>query len=102
MRQAARQAVSHAAFQGIYDNEGSVLKALRQAGVALVEARISHLSSIKGQLLENICLPDKTRLACVVRDGRPILDLESVFLEENDALYLITDDETQTHRILAL
>jgi NhaP-type Na+/H+ and K+/H+ antiporter len=98
----ARQTVSHAAFQGTYDTEGNILNALRQVGLALVEARVSHLSSIKGQLLENVSLPEKTRLACVVRNGRPILDMEAVFLEENDALYLITDDEARTQEILAL
>jgi NhaP-type Na+/H+ and K+/H+ antiporter len=98
-----RQAISHAALQGRCDTEGgAVLHALRQAGLALVEARISHLSSMKGQLLESITLPDKTRLACVVRNGRAILDLDAVFLEENDALFLLTDDEVRAQEILAL
>jgi NhaP-type Na+/H+ and K+/H+ antiporter len=69
------------------------LAALKSAGISLVEVRISHVSHAKGQLLGNIELPDNTRLVCVLRNGRPITELDAVFLEEKDAIYLITDDE---------
>lgn len=72
----------------------SSLTALKECGLALVEVRISQVSFAKGKLLANISLPDNTRVVCVLRNARPILDLDAVFLEEKDAVYLITDDES--------
>ena len=70
------------------------LTVLKELGLSLMEVRISQVSFAKGQLLTNITLPENTRVACVLRNGKPIVDLEAVFLEENDFVYLMTDDET--------
>lgn len=78
------------------------LAVLKNVGVSLVEVRISHVSHAKGQLLNNIELPDNTRLACVVRNGRPITELDAVFLEEKDAIYLITDDENSVREAFTI
>lgn len=72
----------------------SSLSVLKSCGLSLVEVRISQVSFARGQLLSNIKLPENTRVVCVVRDGRAIVDLEAVFLEEKDAIYLVTDEET--------
>ncbi|HEY9745337.1 MAG TPA: hypothetical protein V6C99_03880 [Oculatellaceae cyanobacterium] len=69
------------------------LAILKSYGLSLVEVRISHVARAKGQLLSTIPLPDNTRLVCVLRNGRPITELDAVFLEEKDAIYLLTDDE---------
>ncbi len=69
------------------------LTMLKELGLNLVDVRISHVSFAKGQLLGNIPLPSNTRVVCVIRNGKPIVDLQAVFLEENDFVYLITDDE---------
>ena len=70
------------------------LSLLKQHGLSLVEIRISQVSFAKGQLLANIRLPESTRLVCVLRGGRAILELEAVFLEEKDSVFLLTDDES--------
>jgi NhaP-type Na+/H+ and K+/H+ antiporter len=78
------------------------LVALKNVALSLVEVRISQLSLAKGQLLANIPLPENARLVCVLRHGKPILDLDAVFLEENDAVYLLTDDEAVVREIFTL
>lgn len=70
------------------------LSILKELGLSLVEVKISQVSFAKGQLLANIRLPENTRILCVVRQNQPITDLDAVFLEEKDAVYLITDDES--------
>lgn len=67
--------------------------ALKNHGLSVVEVKISQVSFAKGQLLSNIQLPENTRIICILRNGKPIVELEAVFLEEKDAVYLITDDE---------
>jgi NhaP-type Na+/H+ and K+/H+ antiporter len=67
--------------------------ALNSHGLSIVEVKISQVSFAKGQLLNNIELPENTRVVCIIRKGKPILELDAVFLEEKDSVYLITDDE---------
>lgn len=78
------------------------LAALKNSGLSLVEAKISQVACAKGQLLANISLPENSRLLCVMRQGRPILDLDVVFLEEQDAVYLLTDDEVAVRETFTL
>jgi NhaP-type Na+/H+ and K+/H+ antiporter len=78
------------------------LTALKDVGLSLVEVRISQLSFVKGQLLSNVPLPAHTRLIGVLRKGRPILELEAVFLEENDTVYLLTEDEERIREVFTL
>jgi NhaP-type Na+/H+ and K+/H+ antiporter len=66
---------------------------LKHHGLSLVEVKISQVSFAKGLLLANVPLPENTRVTCVIRAGKPIVELEAVFLEERDLVYLITDDE---------
>jgi NhaP-type Na+/H+ and K+/H+ antiporter len=69
------------------------LHMLKEFGLQLVEVKISQVSFSKGQLLSNIMLPENTRVVCVLRRGKPIVELGAVFLEEGDSVYLLTDDE---------
>ena len=78
------------------------LSVLKVAGLSMVEVRISHVSYAKGQLLSTIELPDNTRLVCVVRNGRPITELDAVFLEEKDSVYLVTDDENSVREAFTI
>ncbi|WP_373532118.1 hypothetical protein [Vampirovibrio sp.] len=66
---------------------------LKHHGLSLVEVKISQVSFAKGMLLNNVPLPESTRVVCVIRAGRPIVELDAVFLEERDLVYLITDNE---------
>lgn len=66
---------------------------LKSHGLSLVEVKISQVSFAKGHLLNNISLPENTRVVCVLRNGKAIVELDAVFLEEKDSIYLITDDE---------
>ncbi|MCE3235898.1 MAG: hypothetical protein K0Q50_2078 [Vampirovibrio sp.] len=66
---------------------------LKSHGLSLVEVKISQVSFAKGHLLNNIPLPENTRVVCVLRNGKAIVELDAVFLEEKDSIYLITDDE---------
>ena len=71
----------------------STLDALKSHGLSMIEIKISQVSFAKGQLLNNISLPENTRVICILRQGKPIVELDAVFLEEKDSVYLITDDE---------
>jgi len=66
---------------------------LKEHGFSLVEVKISQVSFAKGQLLSNIRLPENARIMCIFRNAKVIVDLEAVFLEEGDTIYLLTDDE---------
>jgi NhaP-type Na+/H+ and K+/H+ antiporter len=66
---------------------------LKRHGLFLVEVKISKVSFAKGLLLDNVPLPENTRVVCVTRNGRAIVELEAVFLEEGDSLYLVTENE---------
>jgi NhaP-type Na+/H+ and K+/H+ antiporter len=66
---------------------------LKHHGLSLVEVKISQVSFAKGMLLGNVPLPENTRITCVLRHGNPIVELDAVFLEEGDLVYLITDNE---------
>lgn len=80
----------------------SNLATLKDVGLSLVDVRISQLSFVKGQLLANVPLPFNTRLIGLLRKGRPILDLDAVFLEENDTVYLLTEDEERIREVFTL
>jgi len=69
------------------------LTMLKSVGLSIVEVRISQVSFAKGKLLSNIPLPENTRIVCILRNEKPIVELDAVFLEEKDSVYLITDDE---------
>jgi NhaP-type Na+/H+ and K+/H+ antiporter len=75
---------------------------LKRHGLELVEVRISQVSFARGQLLANIDLPENTRVLCVLRNGKPIVDLDAVFLEEQDCVYVLTDDETVVRETFSL
>lgn len=66
---------------------------LKHHGLSLVEVKISQVSFAKGMLLGNVPLPENTRITCVLRHGKPLVELDAVFLEEGDLVYLITDNE---------
>ena len=78
------------------------LGALKEQGLSLVEVKISQVSFAKGQLLSNIRLPENTRIVCVIRNNRPIMDLDAVFLEERDTIHLVTDDENLVRDIFTI
>lgn len=71
----------------------STLSLLKDHGLSLIEIKISQVSAAKGQLIDNVRLPENTRLLCVVRQGKPLLALHNLFLEERDSVFLLTDDE---------
>ena len=71
----------------------SNITALKAHGLSIVEVKISQVSFAKGMLLANIPLPENTRITCVTRNNKPIVELDAVFLEEGDYIYFITDDE---------
>lgn len=78
---------------GLTPRDLNSITVLKRHGLSLVEIKISKVSFAKGLLLSNVPLPAHTRLVCVVRGGRAIVDLEAVFLEEGDLLYLVTENE---------
>ena len=75
------------------------VSALKELGLSLVEVKISQVSFAKGQLLSNIQLPDNARIGCILRNGKAIVELDAVFLEEQDSIYLITDDEHTVRQV---
>ena len=78
------------------------LTALKETGLSLVEVCVSQRSFVKGQLLSNVPLSADTRIVCVLRRGRPLLDLQAVFLEENDVVYLLTSEEERVREVFTL
>lgn len=72
----------------------SSLNTLKRHGLSLAEIKISQVSAAKGQLLENIGLPENTRALAILRNQQIVLTLTSVFIEEGDTVFLLTDDET--------
>lgn len=79
---------------GLMPRDLNNLASLKNYGLSLVEVKISQVSFAKGMLLSNVPLPDSTRVVCVIRGERAILELDAVFLEERDLVYLITDNES--------
>jgi len=78
------------------------LSTLKNLGLAIVEVKISQVSFAKGQLLNNIPLPENTRIICVLRNHKPIVELDAVFLEERDSIYLVTDDEEIVRQVFTV
>jgi NhaP-type Na+/H+ and K+/H+ antiporter len=78
------------------------LSTLKDLGLAIVEVKISQVSFAKGQLLNNIQLPENTRIICVLRNHKPIVELDAVFLEEKDSIYLVTDDEEIVRQVFTV
>ena len=78
------------------------LSTLKNLGLAIVEVKISQVSFAKGQLLNNIQLPENTRIICVLRNHKPIVELDAVFLEEKDSIYLVTDDEEIVRQVFTV
>jgi NhaP-type Na+/H+ and K+/H+ antiporter len=78
------------------------LSTLKDLGLAIVEVKISQVSFAKGQLLNNIQLPENTRIICVLRNHKPIVELDAVFLEEKDSIYLVTDDEELVRQVFTV
>ncbi|MDX2085148.1 MAG: hypothetical protein SFZ03_07155 [Candidatus Melainabacteria bacterium] len=71
----------------------SSLFELKNRGFCLLEVKVSPVSSVRGRLIDSLAMPKNTRIICVVRQGRPILRLDSLFLMEGDTLYVLTDNE---------
>lgn len=78
------------------------LSVLRQHGLMLVEVKISRVSAALGQRIELVGLPYKTIPIGVVREGELLTDLVPVFLQEGDAVYLMTDDETAVRSLFTI
>jgi NhaP-type Na+/H+ and K+/H+ antiporter len=78
------------------------LSTLKDLGLAIVEVKISQVSFAKGQLLNNIQLPENTRIICVLRNHKSIVELDAVFLEEKDSIYLVTDDEELVRQVFTV
>jgi NhaP-type Na+/H+ and K+/H+ antiporter len=78
------------------------LNVLKQHGLFLVEVKISKVSAALGRRIEGVGLPSKTQAICVIRNGESLLNLDPVFLEEGDAVYLITDDETAVRSLFTV
>ncbi len=71
----------------------STLLTLQVCDLATVEIHISELSRVKGELIGNIQLPAGSRVVCVARNGEPVVDLDALFLAENDIVYVLSNDE---------
>jgi len=78
------------------------MAALKDHGLSLVEVKISQVSFAKGQLMDNIRLPENARIICVLRNGKALVDLDAVFLEERDSIYLVTDDEQRVRQAFTI
>jgi NhaP-type Na+/H+ and K+/H+ antiporter len=75
---------------------------LKDHGLFLVEVKITEYSPTLGRRLEAIGLPENTKPLCVVRHGRKITELEALFLEEGDVIYLMTDNESAVRNIFTV
>lgn len=75
---------------------------LKECGLSLVEVKISRVSSVRGLLLASVRLPARTKILCVVRDGAPIMDLDTCFIYEGDVIVLVTDDEVGIRNLFTL
>lgn len=78
------------------------LAELKEHGLLLVEVKISRVSAAIGKRLEGVGLPERTQAICVIRAGEAILQLDPVFLQEGDSVYLITDDETAVRSLFTV
>lgn len=78
------------------------LTLLKSHGLSIVEVKISQVSFAKGQLLSNIKLPENTRVVCLIRNHKAIVELDATFLEEKDSVYLITDDEETVRHVFTV
>lgn len=85
-------ALQEASILSTYDHQ--VVDKIRKSGLAFIEVAIYPFSTILGERLQSIRLPELTRVICLFRKGEPILDLEAVFLEEGDLIHLLTEDES--------
>lgn len=71
---------------------------LKKLGFALVQVKVSPISSLRGRLLSAIALPAGHRVLCVLRNEEPVHDLECAFLRSGDALFILTSDAEATRR----
>jgi NhaP-type Na+/H+ and K+/H+ antiporter len=78
------------------------LSVLREHGLFLVEVRISKVSAAIGKRLDAVGLPEKTVAICLLRGDETIMNLDPIFLQEGDAVYLITDDETAVRSLFTV
>ena len=75
---------------------------LKEHGLALLEIKISLVSPALGKRLEGVGLPYGTHAICVIRNGEPIFNLDALFLEEADVVYLITDNEASVRNLFTV
>ncbi len=80
----------------------SALNHLKHHHLSLIEIKITDYSPTVGKRLEGISFPENTRSVCVIRNHRPITELEALFLEEMDLVYLLTDNESIVRDIFTL
>lgn len=80
----------------------AALSNLKERGLFLVEVKITEYSPALGKLLPSIVLPESTRPVCVIRNGRGVTRLESLFLEEGDIVYLLSDDEETVRNLFTV
>lgn len=78
------------------------LSELKEHGLFLVEVKISKVSAALGKRIEGVGLPERTHAICVIRGKEAILNLDPVFLQEGDSVYLITDDETAVRSLFTV
>jgi trk system potassium uptake protein len=69
---------------------------LGTAGVNVIESTITTESSAVGKMLSDVCLPDGTVVAAVMREGRPTVPSGSFAFQVGDELLLISESATET------
>ncbi len=80
----------------------STLSRLKYHQLCLVEIKITRFSPMLGKRLESISFPQNTRLICVIRNQCPIIETRSLFLEEHDIVYLMTNNETAIRELFTI
>lgn len=71
---------------------------LKARGYNILEVSVSPVSSLRGQIVANVQLPEGCRILCLVRLNETIVCCEDAFLRPGDKLYVLTDNEEATRR----
>jgi hypothetical protein len=75
---------------------------LRDRGVTLVEIRVTCMFGWLHQPVGHLPLPPNSRVMCIGRGTEVLLDPPTVYLQEHDTLFLLTQDVRALRRALQL
>lgn len=74
----------------VSDRGLKALDSIEQAGLTLIEVKVTQYSPVRGRQFTTLNLPKKTCALCIFRGKETISNFDGLFLEDRDRVVVVT------------